>query len=90
MYYNITIFLQFVIAPTGCIISAMDLKFFPNTIVLLKVDNFKGFSNRSKVDELVINTMSGCNYKNCKLNNNNYNLKNSLARKQSFLTLRTF
>ena len=57
----------------------MDLKIFPNTIVLLKVDRFKGFSNRSKVVKLVINSMSGCNYKNYKLNNNNYKLKNSLA-----------
>ena len=57
----------------------MDLKNFPNTIVLLKVDCFKGFSNRSKVDKLVINSMSGCNYKNYKLNTNNYKLKNCLA-----------
>ena len=57
----------------------MDLKIFPNTIVLLKVDRFKGFLNRSKVDKLVINSMSGCNYKNYKLNINNYKLKNSLA-----------
>ena len=35
MYYNITIFSQFVIAPTGCIINATDLKIFPNTIMLL-------------------------------------------------------
>ena len=63
-------FSQFVIVPTRCTISAMDLKIFPNTIVLLKVDCFKGFSNRSNVDELVINSMSGCNYKNYKLNNN--------------------
>ena len=63
----------------------MDLKIFLNTIVLLKVDNFKGFSNQSNVDKLVINSMSGCNYKNYKLNNNNYKLKNSLARKHCFL-----
>ena len=68
------IFSQFVVAPTGCIVNAMDLKIFPNTIVLLKVDLFKGFSNRSNVDELVINSMSGCNYKNYKLSNNNYKL----------------
>ena len=54
-------FSQFVIAPTGCIINAMDLKIFLNNIMLLKVDCFEGFSNRSKVDELVINSMSGCN-----------------------------
>ena len=48
----------------------------PNTIELLKVDHFKEFSNWSNVDELMINSMSGCNYKNHKLN---YKLKNSLA-----------
>ena len=57
----------------------MDLKIFPNTIVLLKVDRFKGFLNQSNVHELVINSMSGCNYKNYKLDNNNYKLKNSLT-----------
>ena len=61
MDYNITIFSQFVIAPTGCIINAMDLKIFPNNIILLKVDHFEGFLNRSNVDKLVINSMSGCN-----------------------------
>ena len=42
--------------------------------MLLKVDRFEGFSNQTNVDELVINSMSGCNYKNYKLNNNNYKL----------------
>ena len=79
MYYDIAIFSQFVIAPTRCIINAIDLKILLNTIVLLKVDHFKGFSNRTNIDELVINSMSGCNYKNYKLNNNNYKLKNSLT-----------
>ena len=79
MYYDIAIFSQFVVTPTGCIVNSMDLKIFPNTIVLLKVDHFKGFLNQSKLDKLVINSMSGCNYKNYKLNNNNYKLKNSLA-----------
>ena len=75
MHYDIAIFSQFVVAPTGCIVNAMDLKIYPNTTVLLKVDGFKGFSNRSNVDELVINSMSGCNYKTYKLNNNSYKLK---------------
>ena len=57
----------------------MDLKIFPNTIVLLKVDKFEGFSNWSNIDELVINSTSGRNSKNCVLNNNNYKLNNSLA-----------
>ena len=71
-------FSQFVVAPTRCIISAMGLKNFPNNIMLLKVDRFEGFLNRTNVDELVINSMSGCNYKNYKLNNN-YKLDNNLA-----------
>ena len=57
---------------------AMDLKIFPNTIMLLKVYHFEGFSNPSNVDELVINSMTGCNCKNYKLYNN-YKLKNNLA-----------
>ena len=67
-------FSQFVVVPTGCIVNATDLKIFPNAIVLLKVNRFKGFLNRNNVDELVINSMKGCNYKNYKLNNNNYKL----------------
>ena len=72
-------FKQFTVAPTGCIINAMDLKIFLNTIILLKVYCFERFSNRSNVDELVINSTSGCNYKNYKLINKNYKLNNSLA-----------
>ena len=72
-------FSQFVIAPIKCIINAMDLKIFPKNIMLLKVDRLEGFSNRTNIDELVINSMSGCNYKNYKLNNNNYKLDNNLA-----------
>ena len=79
MYYNITFFSQFVVAPTGYIINATNLNIFPNTIVLLKVGNFEGFSNWSNVDESVINSTSGCNYKNYKLINKNYKLNNSLA-----------
>ena len=45
---------------------------------VIKVDRFEEFSNQTNVDELVINSMSGCNYKNYKLNNN-YKLDNNLA-----------
>ena len=71
MYYNITIFSQFVVAPIGCIINAVDVKIFLNNIILLKVDCFEGFSNWSNVNKLVINSTNGCNYKNYKINNNN-------------------
>ena len=52
MFYIITFFSQFVVAPNGCIINAMGLKIFPNTIMLLKVDQFEGFSSWSNIDEL--------------------------------------
>ena len=64
MYYNITIFSQFVVTPTGCIINAMGLKIFPNTTMLLKVDHFENFSNQSNNNELVINSASECNCNN--------------------------
>ena len=38
----------------------------------IKSEHFKGFLNWSNIENLVINSMSGCNYKN-------YKLKNSLA-----------
>ena len=79
MYYNITIFSQFVVVPTRCIINAMDLKSFPQHYHVIKVDHFEGFSNQSNIDESVINNLSGCNCKNCKRNNNNYKLNNNLA-----------
>ena len=37
--------------------------------MLLKVDHFEGFSNWNNTDELLINSTSGCNCKNYKLNN---------------------
>ena len=76
---HISIFSQFVVISTRYIINAIYLKIFPNTIVLLKVDHFEGVSNWSNIDELVINSMSGYNCKNYKLNNNNYKLNNNLV-----------
>ena len=72
-------FPQFAVAPTRCIVNAMDLKIFPNHIMLLKVYHFEGFSNQSKIDKLVINNMSGCNCKIYKLNNSNYKINNNIA-----------
>ena len=68
MYYNITIFSQFVVAPTRCIISAID-----------STDGWENFSQHynaiksipvCNVDELVISNTSGYNCNNYKLNNN--------------------
>ena len=47
--------------------------------MLLKVDCFEAFLNRSNTDKLVINSISGCNCKNCKYNNNNYKPNDNLA-----------
>ena len=46
---------------------------------LIKSGPFQRSLNRSNADKLVINSTSGCNYKNYKLSNNNYKLKNSLT-----------
>ena len=45
MYHNITILftINFIVEPTRCIINAVDLKIFPNTIILLKVYRFEEF-----------------------------------------------
>ena len=84
LYYLFTkilqFFKQFVVTPTRCSINTRDLKIFPNTNMLLKVEHFEGFSNRSNVDELVITNISGCNCSSYKLNNN-------LARKKCSLTV---
>ena len=47
----------------------MDLKNFPSTNMLLKVDCFEGFLNwPGNINELVINNTTGCKYNNYKLN----------------------
>ena len=68
MYCNNTIFSQFFVTPTECIINTMDLKNFPNTIMLLEVDCFEGFSNHSNFNELVINSMRDVTVKIANLN----------------------
>ena len=76
MYYNITIFCCTYQMHHQCYGSEN----FPNTIMLLKVDCFEEFSYWSNADESVINSNSGCNCNNYKLNNNNnYKLNNNLA-----------
>ena len=90
MYYNITIFFAICRCTYQIHHQCYGSENFPNIVMLLNVDCFEGFLNRSKIDELVINNTIGCNYKNYKLNNNNYKLNNSLAWKQCYLILRTF
>ena len=41
----------------------MALKLFPDTMLLLKVDRFEGFLNRSRIDRMVNNNSSSCNSK---------------------------
>ena len=46
---------------TGKITDYMAFKFFPETILLLKVDRFEGILNRIKIDEMVNDHLSSCN-----------------------------
>ena len=39
----------------------MAFKFFPETILLLKVDRFEGISNLNKIDGIVNDHSSSCN-----------------------------
>ena len=45
----------------------------------IKSGPFKRFLNWSNIDELMINSTSGCNCNNYKFNNNNYKCNNNLA-----------
>ena len=49
------------VIPTGKTTDHMTFKFFPDTILLLKVDRFEGILNRIKIDEMVNDHLSSCN-----------------------------
>ena len=48
------------VIPTGKITDRMIFKFFPDTILLLKVDQFEGILNRIKIDGMVNDHSSSC------------------------------
>ena len=49
------------VMPIGKTTDHMAFKFFPDTILLLKVDRFEGILNRIKIDEMVNDHLSSCN-----------------------------
>ena len=49
------------VIPTGKTTDHMAFKFFPDTILLLKVDRFEGILNRIKVDKMLNDHLSSCN-----------------------------
>ena len=49
------------VIPTGKTTDHMPFKFFPHTILLLKVDLFEGILNRIKSDGMVNDHLSSCN-----------------------------
>ena len=49
------------VIPTGKTTDHMALKFFPETILLLKVDCFEGILNQIKIDGMVNDHLSSCN-----------------------------
>ena len=53
--------LKSLVISTGKTTDHMALKFFPDTILLLKVDCFEGILNRIKIDEMVNDHLSSCN-----------------------------
>ena len=49
------------VIPTGKTTDHMAFKFFPDTILLLKVNHFEGILNQIKIDEMVNDYLSSCN-----------------------------
>ena len=49
------------VIPTGKTTDHMAFKFFPDTILLLKVDRFEGILNQIKIDGMVNDHLSSCN-----------------------------
>ena len=49
------------VIPTGKATDHMALKFFPETIILLKVDHFERSLNRIKIDGMVNDHSNSCN-----------------------------
>ena len=49
------------VIPTGKTTDHMAFKFFPDTILLLKVDRFEEILNRIKINEMVNDHLSSCN-----------------------------
>ena len=49
------------VIPTGKTTDHMAIKFFPDTILLLKVDNCEGILNWIKIDGMVNDHLSSCN-----------------------------
>ena len=49
------------VIPTGKTTVHMALKFFPETILLLKVDCFEGILNQIKIDGMMNDHSSSCN-----------------------------
>ena len=52
---------KYLVIPTGKTTDHMALKFFPETILLLKVNRFEGILNRIKIDGMVNDHLSSCN-----------------------------
>ena len=52
---------KFLVIPIGKTTVHMAFKFFPDTILLLKVDCFEGILNQLKIDGMVNDHLSSCN-----------------------------
>ena len=52
---------KYLVIPTGKTTDHMAFKFFPDTILLLKVDGFEGILNQMKIYGMVNDHLSSCN-----------------------------
>ena len=52
---------KYLVIPTGKTTDHMAFNFFPDTILLLKVDHFEGILNQIKIDKMVNDYLSSCN-----------------------------
>ena len=52
---------KYLVIPTGKTTDHIAFKFFPDTILLLKVDRYEGILNQIKIDGMVNDHLNSCN-----------------------------
>ena len=62
--------LQFLAMPISTTTDARALKFFPDTIQLIKTEQCETFVNQFKIDRIVSNHLSSCNMHQLKIISN--------------------
>ena len=63
MQFSLDFFSKFVVTPTDQWVNAMALKFLSGFQILLKVDRFEGFVNRSRNEGFMPYNSLGCRFR---------------------------